>query len=82
MPAMMGMPYGFEILQTKDKISTSASRTTPIAIYLDDASLGKVLGDATYRDIRPAIGKAIRSSSTPSPSTDFVRRGVHAPSDR
>jgi hypothetical protein len=50
MPAMMGMPYGFEILQTKDKISILSELNDAYRrIYLDGRKPSqKVLGDATY----------------------------------
>ena len=50
MPAMMGMPYGFEILQTKDKISILSELNDAYRrIYLDGRQpSAKVLGDATY----------------------------------
>ncbi len=50
MPAMMAMPYGFEILQTKDKISILSELNDAYRrIYLDGREpSAKVLGDATY----------------------------------
>ena len=50
MPAMMGMPYGFEILQTKDKMSILSELNDAYRrIYLDGRKpSAKVLGDATY----------------------------------
>ncbi len=50
MPAMMGMPYGFEIMQTKDKITILSELNDALRrIYLDGRKPSeKVLGDATY----------------------------------
>ncbi|HTA47367.1 MAG TPA: hypothetical protein VK789_33220 [Bryobacteraceae bacterium] len=50
MPAMMGMPYGMEILQTKDKITFFSELNDALRrVYLDGRKpSAKVLDDPTY----------------------------------